>query len=144
MLSEKVIPFTKVCSKCKIEKSVKDFYKHPGCKQGIRPDCKICADEYNDSWMKVHGKEHNRKRTLRRYWNLTLEDYDRMLAAQNGGCAICETKVNIENKRFAVDHCHKTNKIRGLLCDLCNRGIGLLREDEEILNKAITYIKKYK
>ena len=60
--------------------------------------------------------------------------------AQDGKCAICSNPQ--ENRRLAVDHCHKTGKVRGLLCQGCNTGIGGLKDDTERIKKAIDYLKK--
>lgn len=85
---------------------------------------------------------------LRIKWGLTLEDFDRMLEEQGGCCAICrraERSIDPRTgavRRLAVDHCHSTNKIRGLLCSHCNRALGLLRDDPGLLQKAIDYLKE--
>lgn len=66
-----------------------------------------------------------------------------MLAAQNGGCAICSTTTPDGNaRRFHVDHDHETGKIRGLLCHSCNTGIGKLRDDPDLLLSAVAYLRK--
>ena len=63
-----------------------------------------------------------------------------MLAAQDGKCAICGTTSTGNRKAFHVDHDHKTGKVRGLLCSNCNTGIGNLRDDIGLLNRAIEYL----
>ena len=85
---------------------------------------------------------------LRKHYGLALGEYDRMLAKQDGRCAICktkepggQTKKNGESPRFHVDHCHDTGVVRGLLCHNCNVGIGNMRHDPEILRKAIDYVR---
>lgn len=71
---------------------------------------------------------------MRRY-GLTEEQYASMLASQGGRCALCG-----EEKKLHVDHCHDTNKVRGLLCMDCNTGIGKLKHDPELLRRALTYV----
>jgi hypothetical protein len=79
-----------------------------------------------------------------------MGDYDSMLVKQEGKCAICGTSNPVgegnTTKRltfaFAVDHCHATGKVRGLLCNPCNRGIGFLKDDVDLLAKAIKYLKE--
>lgn len=83
--------------------------------------------------------EYSRLYSLKRKFNLSEEEYTSMLHYQDGVCAICG---NTSKKALAVDHCHKTGKIRGLLCNRCNRGIGYLRDDPNVLNKASLYITK--
>jgi len=75
-------------------------------------------------------------------YNLTSEQYDNMLYRQDFKCAICKTLFGTEKTtKPHVDHCHKTNRVRGLLCGGCNTGIGLLKENPEVLRNAITYIE---
>ena len=75
----------------------------------------------------------------------SLDDYDLMLAAQGGVCGSCKgqntTTRNGKIKRFAIDHCHKTQKVRGLLCAFCNALIGYAKDSIETLQSAIEYLK---
>lgn len=84
---------------------------------------------------------------LKRYYGIDLAKYQEMLLAQNGVCAICskpETSVvNGKIKPLAVDHCHNSEKIRGLLCARCNQAVGLFGEDVNVLSKAIDYLHKH-
>ncbi len=66
--------------------------------------------------------------------------YDEMYNIQEGRCAICN-EHSTNNKKLVVDHNHRTNKVRKLLCRECNLGIGYLRESEKILSSAISYLK---
>ena len=85
-----------------------------------------------------------RKYHLKKNYDLTEEQYKFLLEKQNGCCAICGTnKPTGKWKVFAVDHCHITNTIRGILCNECNRGIGLLKDNAVLLMKAATYIHKH-
>ena len=77
---------------------------------------------------------------LKKQFGITIEDYMDMLDKQGGKCAICDSASTGRYKYFAVDHCHNTGEIRGLLCDKCNRGIGLLGDDPHVLAKAISYL----
>ena len=88
----------------------------------------------NNSYIKKYG--------------ISLEEYEKLLKEQNNSCKICQVSVEgLQNKRYkclVVDHCHATGKIRGLLCNTCNRGIGLLKENVEILQNAIMYLEQKK
>lgn len=95
--------------------------------------------------------QDKREREARRLYGLEPEDFDRLLAAQNGVCAICRRpargKANGRAKagrepRLHVDHCHTTGRVRGLLCGNCNTLIGLANEDPAVLAAAIEYLKK--
>lgn len=85
-----------------------------------------------------------RSRHLRFTFSISLEDYDRMLTAQGGVCAICKQpethKRNGKVKALAVDHDHRTGKIRGLLCADCNTGIGKLKDSIDVLTSAVQYL----
>jgi len=88
-------------------------------------------------------KEYDLELHMKRAYGLDFKDYEKMLEAQNGVCAICSSPPpNNRKTRLAIDHCHKTGKVRGLLCDKCNRSIGLLKDDVNILTKAIEYLNK--
>ena len=94
------------------------------------------------------NKEKVQKQHLKRKYDLTQEEYDKMLEQQNNKCVICgdyETnKRKGEIQSLSVDHCHKTGKIRGLLCNNCNLTLGYSKEDIYRLNKCIEFIKKWK
>jgi len=81
---------------------------------------------------------------LKRAFNISIEEYNKLFENQNGCCAICNKHQTEFKKSFAVDHCHKTIKVRGLLCSKCNIGIGQFNDNEELLRKAIEYIKNTK
>jgi len=78
---------------------------------------------------------------LRHYFGITIETYNDMLARQFGRCAICKT-TNWGGRWNSpcVDHCHLTGKIRGLLCLLCNRGLGNFRDNVDLLQAASEYL----
>lgn len=87
-------------------------------------------------------KARRRKQVLAAY-GLTSADYDKMLSAQGGGCAICEaTDPNHWTGQFHIDHCHDEGTVRGLLCHNCNSAIGHLRDDPRLLRSAIGYIER--
>lgn len=79
------------------------------------------------------------ERSVRRKYGLEPGEYDKMLAAQYGRCAICGNKpVTI---RLAVDHDHVTGKVRGLLCKRCNRALGLWEGDVDKMYSLIAYVR---
>ena len=99
----------------------------------------------NRKWHAEH-KDRTRDRTweLRKLYNLTHAQYESILDSQGGTCAICLNPEPVKGRCLAVDHCHKTGRVRGLLCGRCNTGIGNFREDPELLKTAIAYIIKGK
>jgi hypothetical protein len=76
---------------------------------------------------------------LRRTFGITLEDFEAMLLAQGGGCAICG-RAAPEGTSLHVDHDHETGVVRGLLCFTCNGAIGMFTENDEHLTRAADYV----
>jgi Recombination endonuclease VII len=108
--------------------------------------------EYMRLWHKqyrANNPERFRDKELRRRSGISAEEYDTKLAVQNGLCAICgnpEVRLNPltqEPRALAVDHCHKTGKIRGLLCSDHNTGLGLFNDDIALLRAAIVYLESH-
>jgi hypothetical protein len=83
--------------------------------------------------------ENNRNWSLQRKFKITLEDYKQINRDQNSRCAICRKPE--KNQGLAVDHCHKTGLVRGLLCGACNKGLGYFRDNPKTLRKAALYVK---
>ena len=86
--------------------------------------------------------------SLRRQYGITLEQYELMQEEQQNKCAICKqeetSKLKTVTRRLAVDHDHKTGKVRQLLCDRCNHLIGRAHEDITVLQNAIDYLRKHR
>jgi hypothetical protein len=110
--------------------------------------------EYQRAWRALNPdkvkasdnkhRESSREGAWRRRYGITREIYNTMLKSQQGVCAICWTPDPGRNHEyFHVDHDHTTNKIRGLLCDLCNRGLGYFRDSSDILESATEYLYKH-
>lgn len=85
-------------------------------------------------------REKNHAGHLARKYGITAEDYNRMLAAQGCVCAICGKPE--KGKRLAVDHCHATGRVRGLLCMNCNRAIGHFQDDPDLMLRGAQYVQK--
>ena len=79
---------------------------------------------------------------LQRTYGISYEDKLAMIKQQNFKCAICKSEISYDNKA-AVDHCHTSMKVRGILCRACNTGIGHLQDSVEVLEIAIQYLKKH-
>lgn len=133
----------KKCTKCNLIKGLDKFYFRINKKTKTlyyQSFCKDCQNSYN------YIKDKNTK--LKKAYGITLEEYEELLSKQNGKCAICSVDNNSKycNKprAFAVDHCHTTGKIRGLLCSDCNTGIGLFKDNTNLLHFAIKYLNKTK
>lgn len=92
------------------------------------------------------AQRKDRDRRLRAMYGISAEEYDEMLAKQGGGCAICGAEDTYHQSgrradRLPVDHDHDTGVVRGILCSPCNRAIGFLKDDPELLERAARYLR---
>ncbi len=94
--------------------------------------------QYDRSYRAKQDPGYNRRKALAAY-GLTPDDYARMLSLQDGGCAICG-RAPKPGKSLAVDHCHQTGRIRGLLCFRCNFGLSFYGECADRMGRAYTYL----
>ncbi len=157
----------KKCSSCNQLKEINSFNKDSASKDGRRSSCKLCGSSRRKE--KINNpifaeQERNRTRTwrknnpeqwslllkranLKRYKGLTQEGFNFLLQLQNNLCAICklpETRIEKKTNKIynlAIDHCHVTGEVRGLLCHNCNAGIGLLKDSTNLLQNAIKYLE---
>lgn len=144
----------KVCPRCGDTKSLNEF----GLRPSGRPKgyCFACEARYQQEHgaTSVGRESHRRARSkwndgnhgyfLQYRYGISREDYDRILASQSGRCAICRTDdPGGKDTVWCVDHCHTTNRVRGLLCGLCNRGLGQFRDDITRLRAAVTYLEQH-
>lgn len=126
----------KLCKKCNTVKPLSEFHKKTGRKDGHSSTCKVCVN----SRTRPYDPDKNRDTKLRKAYGISLAEYNEMLKSQGGKCAICGGCEPIEDRMMAVDHCHTTGKVRGILCSNCNRAIGLFRDNIESLKNAIKYL----
>jgi hypothetical protein len=149
----------KTCRTCKDEKSIDDFWRYPNSCDGRYLDCKKCAYEkqkenlakrliadplYSNKRQK-EWRERGRnslKHNLKQKYGITLEQYDAMLMNQDGKCPICDGNLG-EKHRIAIDHDHKTGKVRELLHFRCNQGIGFFLDSPQLLRKAAEYLERH-
>jgi hypothetical protein len=145
----------KRCPTCKMVKALKDdFFTSKNSNGGYASHCKDCSrilskklsdtPEQKEKSKKRYKKNKKKLRNtfLKRKFGITLEVYNKILKEQKGVCAVCGRKE--KNKSLAVDHDHKTGKIRGLLCGRCNPALGFLQESPKLIKKILEYINKYK
>ncbi len=148
----------KKCSACSQEKEASEFWKRTISPDGLAYICKACdAPRYmrkkrkNPEEIAAKQKEwrDNNKKRIRDVkrnskYGLSGEEADRMREEQFFACAICRRHESLLGKRgLVIDHDHKTDKIRGLLCDKCNRCLGLLDDSVDIIESAVRYLRKY-
>lgn len=144
------------CSGCKEDKGQAEFEKCPSRRPfGLASMCNECNRKRKNKLAreKYRGLSNedrlafNRKSNIAKF-GISIEEYTVLLESQEGVCAICknpETVIHPKTDRpqnLTVDHNHATGEVRGLLCARCNKGIGLLREDPDILLSAISYLNR--
>mgnify|MGYP003336762884 CR=1 FL=1 len=140
---------------------LENFYKHRANKDGLQKHCKKCQSIFCRETNARHREVYNEKRRV--YWSkhstnyrtaqrekwlltnygITISQWDEMLEAQNGCCKICGVSQKVFKRRLHVDHCHKTGKVRALLCTNCNHLIGVSMENQNILINAIVYLNEH-
>lgn len=97
--------------------------------------------EYNRTWRK-ENKHLVRQANLKKAYGLDLLTYKKILGKQNNACGICGVKNNSNLKSLFVDHCHATGKIRGILCQKCNTGLGFLGDNIQSIKNVLTYLER--
>lgn len=142
------------CPLCKQDRLETDFGKDRRCNYCCRQKSKLYRKANREKvrktvkqWRIEHPENQKawlRKASLKRF-GLTEQDYSKMLETQHGVCAVCkevETEKDSKGriKPLAVDHCHKTNRIRGLLCGACNKAEGLLKGDVNRILALASYL----
>ena len=144
---------TYTCSKCKRSLPLSCFSKNKYKKRGHEYRCKDCMNTMSRAWRAAHpekvreyklreklsGSAH--RTSIRKHgWDLSLEKIRELRAeARTGSCGICGLRTE---KPLCIDHNHATNELRGLLCNNCNQGLGLFRDNADLLRKAAKYLEQ--
>ena len=117
----------KTCSRCGEIKELDSFSKRSSRPSGVQSKCKDCEREVRRQYYKTH--EYARRR-----FKLTEDQYNDLM--KNDNCQIC----NVELTKKCIDHCHSTNKVRGVLCNNCNTALGLVGDNISTLQTMIEYL----
>jgi Recombination endonuclease VII len=138
----------KVCTKCLVWKEDKQYSQKnaTGRKRAFQSRCKTCSIEDSVLWREKQSPERLKDLYYKRTYNLSLNQFTTLLAQQEGLCAICKRQLVLENltgDSAVVDHCHVSGKVRGILCNECNRGLGYFRDKISSLLSAATYLKEH-
>ena len=118
----------KLCIDCNVYKPIDEFHKNK--KSYIQSVCINCAKERSVTYHKSYYRYKK--------YNITKEDFDNLQTKQLGNCGICHKSIIAEGH---IDHCHKTGKVRGILCGNCNKALGLFEDNPVFLTNAINYLK---
>ncbi len=147
----------RVCKQCGVDKPLIGGFNKKGVYWQVR--CMECSKQRNKNrhrnnreadlaankaWYDTNKHVH-RNAMYRNKYGITLADYDALLASQGGTCRICRRPPSTikPDKNLAVDHDHDTGTVRGLLCDMCNVGLGNFRDSAEALEAAANYLREY-
>ncbi|MEV5876006.1 endonuclease VII domain-containing protein [Streptomyces sp. NPDC052101] len=114
----------KRCPQCGVVKPHSEWERNRATSDGWASYCRACR------------AERNRASYFKRKYGLTEIERDALIASQRGLCAICLAAPAVH-----VDHCHNTGRVRGVLCFNCNSGLGLLRDDPEVVRRAAAYLE---
>ena len=138
------------CARCGEHKTLKNFYVHKsGRRIGKKANgqCRPCQTAYsreyhakNPERTKTYQQKNHLARWLRKWYGISIDEYQALLIGCNNRCQICGEPPK-QNERLFVDHCHSTNKVRGLLCRICNFGIGHFKDNPELMERAVAYLK---
>ena len=141
----------RTCNICNQTKSLSEFYQtiRNGEPYGYHGKCKSC---YVKKQQEKYDPIKKRDENLKRVYGIGIEEYNTLLEQQNHRCVICESTDPKGRKSgrgggvdvFYVDHDHNTGKVRGLLCNVCNRTMGYVGENSGVLEEMIKYLQKHK
>lgn len=142
----------KKCGRCGETKTTDEFYSNKARYDGYGNYCKMCSNlatlenyrDNRDRRLLVRKEYYDATlwtKNLKKKYGLTEEGYAGMLHAQVSGCAICGVPENVAGKRLAVDHCHATGEVRGLLCSRCNTALGGFQDETSLLKIAAAYLE---
>lgn len=140
----------KQCNLCLETKDYSLFSTAKYGKDGYRTKCKAClAKIKSENYHKkkeagLYDSALNKHHCLKKLYGIGIEEYNKMLAAQDNKCAICKQPEDNFKRKLCVDHNHVTGVVRGLLCHHCNTAIGLLKEDVNIFKTSLEYLEYHK
>lgn len=134
-----VVPETKKCWRCRIVKQSKEFGRSNSHSDGLNPSCKLCAASYSmrvGNPLRRERDPHGRHAQLWARYRLRPSEFTDIFKKQDGKCGICK---GLLPKTPQVDHCHASGKVRGLLCNSCNVGMGYI-DKNWFWNAAMLYL----
>ena len=146
LVRDSLVP-ERACTKCGQIRPIEQYALVVRGRPARRRMCKSCTKTRDAKrWAAKEGRTDDRAWAyrLRAVYNLTPDDFYTMLAVQGGGCAICGREEGRTGQRLHVDHCHVTGVVRGILCHICNAGLGVFGDDTEKMRAAIAYLEHHR
>lgn len=132
---------TKTCVGCSQIKNVDEFYSNS--RGGYRNKCIPCHIETSNLAKASKTSPQKREEWLKQIYGISNLDYNKMILNQNGLCAICSVSQLDLDTVLVVDHHHESGEIRELLCNSCNSGLGVYKENSDLFSKASQYLLKH-
>ena len=124
------------CPDCGLEKDPEDFPRNRSTRTGRGVYCKPCHNaRTRESIKRLYG--NTRHYHLKQRFGIGAAEVDAMIKAQGGSCPICKRRPAVH-----VDHDHKTGKVRAILCEMCNGGLGQFKDDPASISRAIAYLER--
>jgi hypothetical protein len=155
---------TKICSKCKIEKPIDEFYRAERNSDGKMSQCKTCNYKYVKEYRKrpenvdrireqnraIDKRYHSRPEIKMKHaerwhikeYGISLQDREVIMKEQDGKCAVCGDILIKEGNKTCLDHNHITGKIRGIVCHNCNCALGYIKDNSDIAEAMVRYLQK--
>ena len=140
----------KPCSACKLVLPASEFYPHRRMRSGLQSQCRTCNRQWhkaNPEYVRQKGVEwrknnpsYGRDWQRRANYGVSPEDMTALRTSQGGACAGCLT--DLATTKECVDHCHISQRVRGLLCNLCNLAIGYAKDDADRLRRLAKYLEQ--
>lgn len=124
------------CARCNAEKPADEFPRNKRVASGRHCYCKPCHNAINRATRNRNGGA--RKYHLKKRYGITLQEFDALLSKQGFLCPIC-----LKRPAVHVDHDHRTGTVRGILCEMCNGGLGQFRDNPETIESAIEYLERH-
>lgn len=151
----------KQCPQCGITKVSTSFYANKNIKDGLHTTCKECCAVNSKIRRELPGNRERDNEAQKRWranpknkrsiisssyiskYGITLTCYEEMLKEQDSRCYICGIEDQYNGKPLYVDHCHSKQQVRKLLCQHCNSGLGMFKDNPKLLIKAADYLKEH-
>jgi len=141
----------RICTKCDQEKPWSEFYRKSNGFNGRTSECRSCRRAYDETrrdarraylatW-RAQNQSRQHAYQVKQHYGLEHGEYDKLLTGQGGLCAACRQPESMK-RRLSVDHDHETGAVRGLLCNACNRAIGLAKDDPARLEGCAAYLRR--
>ena len=123
----------KICGACQLPKELSKFSNDKSTKTGKTSECKKCKIAWNS-----RNKEKIAKTAAKYRYGISDIEYDSLMTVES--CQVCGVSFTETSAKRAIDHCHDTGRVRGMICYTCNIGLGHFKDDIDILQKAIEYL----